>query len=117
MKLHFTFLKNQYIIIIGNEDSIDIVRKEIKNGTFKKPKTFDKVMQDIRNERRFNNSNNVSSERTSKNQQAIRLGNRYGQSGEETRQRQTSNTSLRNQSGGLKVKLLKHHIAICIRKI
>ena len=59
-------------------------------------------MQNIRNERKFNNSNNVSSERTSKNKQIARLDNRNGQSRQEIRQKRASNTSLRNQSGGLR---------------
>lgn len=87
------------IEIEKNEDLINALRKEIKNGTNAGTKNISNTIQTARNVRKFNNSNNDSNKRTQTNKQAIGLYNNEGRQRGEIGQRRDSQKSIRNKSG------------------
>lgn len=87
------------IEIEKNEDLINALRKEIKNGTNAGTKNISNTIQTARNVRKFNNSNNDSNKRTQTNKQAIGLYNNEGRQRGEIGQRRDSQESIRNKSG------------------
>lgn len=87
------------IEIEKNEDLINALRKEIKNGTNAGTKNISNTIQTARNVRKFNNSNNDSNKKTQTNKQAIGLYNNEGRQRGEIGQRRDSQESIRNKSG------------------
>ncbi len=89
-------------LIGNNEQLINKIRKEIDNGTIGRPEEINSIVKNFRTSRRRHNNDNISSKRARENGEIDRLHNRNVGQKSQTRQRQNSNTSSRNQSGGLR---------------